>query len=89
MKQMNNIGPSILPCGTPAVTVSSVEMYFLNLVFCVLPFRYESHQVMESLPSPSFLNFCIRRLWHIESKAFDRSRLAIPTRFPPSFSLYM
>ena len=61
MKLMKRMGPIILPCGTPDVTVTSSDKYFLNFV-CFLLVRYDLRQLKEFFSKPRLLSFCIKWL---------------------------
>ena len=45
---MNNIGPSIDPCGTPDNNVRKPLKTLLTFTFCFLRLRYESNCLYES-----------------------------------------
>ena len=56
-------GLSILPCGTPTVTVFGVEIELLMKVTAVHDGKYDVNQFRTEVENSRFLNFIISRVW--------------------------
>ena len=65
----NRIGPSFVPCGTPAVTEAQSDIAFPTLTDWVRPDRKLQIHGINDLRTPSLMSLWISMLWSIRSKA--------------------
>ena len=87
MNMMNSIGPSTLPCITPASTSSQSEYCLLDFTLCFLLVRYCAiHDVNQF--GRSFSSLWSRMRWLIKSNAFLKSKKTACVVLPSSVALY-
>ena len=70
----NRMGPSLVPCGTPAVTGTELEENWLTLTDCIRPDKKLQIHGIKALRTPKLISFEITMLWSIRSNALQKSR---------------
>ena len=84
MKYINNMGPNMLPCGTPLVILLHADLESLILTKCVLQDKKSLIHFNRLPVMPYLLSLKRRRSWGTESKAFLKSMYAMSIGAPES-----
>ena len=80
----NRSGPSMEPCGTPALTLAQEEVYPLRTTLCFLFLKKFDNRFKRLPDMPSCFSLKIRPSRHTLSKALDISRNTLRTSKPSS-----
>ena len=72
---MNRRGPNTLPCGTPEVTLTSLDICPPTLTLCVRPKRKSLIHTTTLESTPEFAILFSNRPWGTKSKALEKSTI--------------